>query len=76
MHFMKIDLFYASGVALLFAGWVFALLPHALHGQVGLKDQPHSWHVVLGLVLVGLGIGVLVWQSRRGKAAGKPVPGS
>ena len=67
---MKIDWLYWLGVALLFVGWFYALAPHAFHVQSGLGlGQEHDTHTLEGLVLVVLGLGVLIYDSRKNKAS-------
>lgn len=47
----------------LFLGLVFALLPHALHEQIGLIDEDHLTHMLEGLATVILSLIILVYNN-------------
>ncbi|MBI2546437.1 hypothetical protein HYV81_04610 [Candidatus Woesearchaeota archaeon] len=56
------------GIILLFIGMFYAFLPHALHGVVlgSLDDESsHLKHVVVGITLVVVSLGMLVYSNRR-----------
>lgn len=53
----------ALATIILFAGMFMAFLPHALHARAGLENS-HVEHVVLGIALVILGLGILIYNNR------------
>ncbi len=53
------------GTMLLFIGFVLAFLPHAFHHKIGLNDNtPHLRHVVYGIILVIISLGILVYNNK------------
>ncbi len=68
----RISPVYALGVIILFAGWFYALLPHAFHQSSGLGlGLEHTMHTEIGIALVLVGLGVLIWEKRGAETAGK-----
>ena len=59
-HSKLADIF---ATAILFAGMFLAFLPHVFHSKVGLVEDTHIKHVVYGLVLIVLGLGILVYNN-------------
>lgn len=54
-----------TATILLFIGMFLAFLPHALHANVGLDEETsHLNHVITGLILIVLGLGVLVYNNK------------
>ena len=47
---------YYSGIVLMFAGWIIALANHAFHSRIGLGEENHLLHTLLGIALVIIGI--------------------
>ena len=46
-------------------GFFFAFLPHATHTAVGLDDSTsHLTHVITGIVLVIVSLGILIWNNK------------
>lgn len=58
-------IFDISGTILLFIGFFLALLPHAFHAAAGLGEESHTSHIITGITLILLGLGVLIWNSKR-----------
>lgn len=60
----KLNYLEILGAIVLFAGWLFAFLPHASHtaieSTIGVSDVEHWKHVVLGSVVAILGVVILV----------------
>ena len=54
----------AAGTIILAVGAFFAFLPHAFHAKAGFAEDTHIKHVVYGIVLVLLGLGVLIYSNR------------
>ena len=52
------------GTALLFIGFVLAFLPHAFHAKIGLSEQTHLKHVITGIVLVLIVLGILIYNNK------------
>lgn len=49
----------------LFIGMFLAFLPHALHLKAGLdEDTSHLKHVITGIIIVLLGLGILIWNNK------------
>ena len=62
---MKKKLLDVIGTILLFIGFVLALLPHALHGKIGIGESiSHTKHVVTGIILVVLALSILVYNNQ------------
>ena len=57
-------LFDVIGTILLFIGMLLAFLPHALHVKAGLNDQTHLKHVVTGIILVVVALGILIYNNK------------
>jgi len=53
----------AIGTILLFIGMFLAFLPHAFHARVGLGEETHTKHIVSGLILMVLGLGILIYNN-------------
>lgn len=52
------------GTILLLIGFFLAFLPHAVHIAVGLDDgKSHTKHVVYGMILVVIALGILVYNN-------------
>ena len=47
---------YVLGIILMLAGWIIALSDHAFHERIGLGEENHVGHIILGVFLVILGI--------------------
>ena len=62
MHYKK--LIDVAGTVLLFIGFSLAFLPHAVHAAVGLGDESHLSHVIGGLALVVVSLGILIYNSK------------
>lgn len=52
------------GTVLLGIGFFFAFLPHAFHVSAGFDEASHLIHVVIGIGLVVIGLGVLVYNNK------------
>ena len=53
------------GTIILSIGFFFAFLPHATHTAVGLDDETsHLTHVITGIILVVISLGILVWNNK------------
>ena len=62
---MKSKLLDIIGAILLFIGMFLAFLPHAFHAKAGLDEgTSHLKHVITGIVLVLLGLGILIWNNK------------
>ncbi len=48
---------------LLFAGFVFAFLPHASHASLGFGEESHLMHTIWGMGIVVIALLLLVWSS-------------
>ncbi len=48
---------------LLFAGFVFAFLPHTTHATLGFDKESYLMHTVLGMGIVVIALLLLVWSS-------------
>ena len=54
-----------AGTSILFIGMFLAFLPHALHLRAGLDESAsHVEHVIYGLFLVVIGLGILVFNNK------------
>jgi len=53
-----------AGTLLLFIGMSLAFLPHAFHSRVGLSEQTHLKHVITGIVLVLIALGILIYNNK------------
>ena len=60
-----------GATAILFAGMFLAFLPHALHAKAGFVEESHLKHVVYGIMLVVLGLGILVYNNKALKILDK-----
>ena len=61
---MKSRIFDVIGTIMLFIGFFLAFLPHAIHTSAGLDDETsHLKHVISGIVLVVVALGILVWNN-------------
>ena len=49
-----------AGTLILAAGAFFAFLPHVFHAKAGLVEDTHIKHVVYGIILIVLGLGILI----------------
>ena len=54
----------ATGTILLFIGFLLAFLPHALHARIGLSEQTHLKHVITGIILVLIALGILIYNNK------------
>ena len=53
------------GTILLVIGMFLAFLPHAVHIAVGLDNETsHAKHVVTGMILVVIGLGILIYNNK------------
>ena len=53
------------GTLLLIAGMFLAFLPHAVHIAVGLDNETsHVKHVVTGMILVVIALGILIYNNK------------
>lgn len=52
------------GTVLLGIGFFFAFLPHVFHVSAGFGETSHLMHVVVGISLVIIGLGVLVYNNK------------
>ena len=50
----------AIGTVLLAAGLFIALSSHAVHEKIGLPEASHWSHIILGLMLTIIGLGMLI----------------
>ncbi len=65
---MSKKIFDVFGTVLMFIGFFFAFLPHAFHTKAGLsEDTPHLKHVITGMVLVIISLGILVYNNKKPK---------
>lgn len=56
------------GAALLLSGWLYALLPHAYHGELsagGIENEDHFVHSLFGISAALGGLAILVFDARR-----------
>ncbi|MBI2658258.1 hypothetical protein HYX08_06215 [Candidatus Woesearchaeota archaeon] len=53
-----------AGTIILAIGAFFAFLPHAFHAKAGLVEDTHITHVVSGVLLIVLGLGILVYNNK------------
>lgn len=53
-----------AGTILLFIGMSLAFLPHALHEKAGLEETSHIVHVIVGIFLVLIGLGILIYNNK------------
>jgi len=61
------------GTILLFTGMFLAFLPHAVHIAVGLDNgTSHVRHVVTGMILVIIALGILIYNNKALKIPKKP----
>jgi len=56
------------GTVLLFIGMSLAFLPHAFHARIGLSEQTHLKHVITGIILVLIALGILVYNNNALKS--------
>lgn len=55
----------AVGTVLLVVGFFLAFLPHAVHIVVGLDNETsHVKHVIWGIVLVIIALGILIYNNK------------
>lgn len=59
------------GTILLFTGFLLAFLPHAFHSRIGLSEQTHLKHVITGIVLVLIALGILVYNNNALRISNK-----
>ena len=59
------------GTILLVVGFLLAFLPHATHVAVGLEETSHLQHVIFGIALVVVGLGILVYNNKALKLGQK-----
>lgn len=52
------------GTILLFIGFLLAFLPHAFHARIGLSEQTHLKHVITGIILVLIALGILIYNNK------------
>lgn len=55
-----------AGTAILAIGAFLAFLPHAFHAKAGLVEDTHITHVISGVALIVLGLGILVYGTNQG----------
>lgn len=59
---------YNVGILVLFVGLLWMFLPHTAHAQILLEESgEHYIHLVEGVVITVLGIGILWWSSQSEK---------
>lgn len=56
-----------AGTIILAIGAFLAFLPHAFHARAGLVEDTHIRHVVYGIILIVLGLGILVYGNKAMK---------
>ena len=61
---MNKKIFDVIGIILLFIGFFFAFLPHALHAKAGLEETSHLKHVISGMFLVIIALCILIYNNR------------
>jgi len=62
----KKRIFDAIGIIILFTGFSLAFLPHVAHVAVGLgEESSHLVHVVSGISLVILALGILIYNKKK-----------
>ena len=53
------------GTLILLIGMIIAFSSHAFHARIGLGEETsHLSHIILGMTLVILGLGILVWNNK------------
>ena len=53
------------GTLTLGIGMIIAVSSHAFHARIGLGEETsHLTHIILGMALVILGLGILVWNNK------------
>ena len=62
------------GTIILAAGMLVAFSSHAFHGKIGLnEDTPHELHVLYGMILVVIGLGILIYNNKALKIRNKKI---
>ena len=56
------------GTILLFTGFLLAFLPHVFHARIGLSGQTHLKHVITGMILVLIALGILIYNNNALKS--------
>ncbi len=57
------------GTIILGAGMLIAFSSHAFHSKIGLGEETsHITHIIYGIVLVLLGLGILIWNNKALKS--------
>lgn len=64
---MKKKLIEIAGTIILAIGAFLAFLPHAFHARAGLVEDTHIKHVVYGIILIVLGLGILIYGNKAKK---------
>lgn len=58
--------FFGLGTVILFIGFFYAFLPHAVHNAVGLgKETQHTKHVVFGAIMILVGLVLLILNEKK-----------
>ena len=61
-HIKSLDVI---GTLILLIGMIIAFSSHAFHARIGLGEETsHLSHIILGMALVILGLGILVWNNK------------
>ena len=59
-------LLFGLGTVILFIGFFFAFLPHAIHTGVGLgSESSHMKHVIIGSILILIGLVLLILNEKK-----------
>lgn len=56
-----------AGTIILATGAFLAFLPHAFHAKAGFVEDTHITHVISGVLLIVLGLGVLIYGNKAKK---------
>ena len=71
---MKNKIFDIIGTILLFIGMFLAFLPHAFHSKIGIDaETSHLKHVVTGLTLIVVGLGILIYNNESLKIGNRKI---
>lgn len=52
------------GTALLFIGFLLAFLPHTAHVAIGFDETSHIKHIISGVIVLVIGLGILVYNNK------------
>ncbi len=63
----------AIGTILLFTGMLIAFSSHAFHARIGLGEETsHVKHVIYGMIIAVIGLGILIYNNKALKFQKKP----